>query len=272
MQSAKGLLTAAIVCTVHSLAAQGIPLSRLSLPQISNPQALAIVQQSITKLGGQALWQQVGGVTAQATVSSPGTAPYQINWTDDWSTGSIRFRRDLVANGANSLSLIGTDAFQVRLFPGGNTVSLRHDNGIVALAEGYPAAALVLSLSPQYSCTFQLGNPSDPNIGPASTDADGVIVTELCPDRLYPNGRATLVWDFSKSDATPISVKLPIWGQMNYLLRTQTVSFTAFQNVDGRITPSQLQIRRVSSEIDQLTISGPTFVQSIPGATFQLPN
>ena len=64
----------------------------------SDPQALAVVQQAITAMGGTAAWQQVGGATAQSIISRKNLPARTVKWTDDWSTGRVRFRRDKAAN------------------------------------------------------------------------------------------------------------------------------------------------------------------------------
>jgi hypothetical protein len=241
-------------------------------PQQSDPQAVAAVETAIRAMGGRAAWRQVGGATADVAVTSKDLPVRNVTWSDDWSAGRARFRRDSAASESTKASMIGSDAGQMHLMPDGKVKAIQRDHGITVLAVGYPAPALILSLSPKYACTFHLGKPIDPRVPLADSDPNEVTVTELCPDSSYPEGEATLTWVFSKTSGLPLSVELPVWGQMYHIVHTQTVSYIAFQTVSGLPVASQLQIRRVSGAIDQLTISNTAFVQGISDKTFQSPN
>jgi hypothetical protein len=269
MRTPKFFAVVAVIYISSILRAQGTPISAWNVPTTSDPAALSTVGLAIAALGGQSLWQQVGGATAQATFTPVSGAQYSVSWSDDWSTGQVRFRRDTTFSAGNHSSLLGSSASQVILFPTGKTVPLHHDDGIAVLAIAYPAAALILSKSSQFSCTFHLGDVSDPGFGPKDTSTDGVMITEFCPDHFYPGGQAPLVWKFS-SDGLPLSVRLPIWGQNEGTLHTETISYIAFQNVDGVLTPAQLQIRRVSGVLDTLSISKTTLVSGLPSSIFQI--
>jgi len=235
----------------------------------SDPKAVAVVEAAITAMGGRPAWQEVGGATAQAVITPKNTPAHTVNWSDDWSKGRVRFRRDAAASEPHPSSLIGSDASQVHMVPNGGLESIRHDNGIAVLALSYPAPALILSLSSKYACTFHLGKTANPRVVPVNPDPDEVTVTEQCPDPFYPGGAAILTWVFSKGSGAPKAIEIPVWGQTHQLIRTQTVSYVAFQEVQGKLVPSQLQIRRVAGRVDQLTISNTIFVQSISDKTFQ---
>jgi hypothetical protein len=237
----------------------------------SDPQAVAVVEGAIAAMGGRSVWQEVGGATAHAVITPKYTPVRAVTWSDDWSKGRVRFRRDSAANESSKSSLIGSDASQVHLTPNGKNEFIPHDNGIAVLALSYPAPALILSLS-KYQCTFHLGKTANRRIVPKDEDPSEVTVTERCPDPFYPGGAAILTWVFSKGSRTPKSVELPIWGISNHLIRTQTVSYIAFQNVQGRLVPSQLEIRRVTGAVDQLSVSDTVFVQSISDQTFKTSN
>jgi hypothetical protein len=269
MRTSKFFAVVVAIYISSVLRGQGTPISAWNVPNASDPAALTTVGQAIAALGGQSLWQQVGGATAQATFTPASGAQYGVRWSDDWSTGQVRFRRDTTFSAGNHSSLLGSSASQVILFPSGKTVTLRHDDGIAVLAMAYPAAALILSKSSKFSCTFHVGDVSGPGFGPKDTSSDGVIITEFCPDHFYPRGQAPLVWKFS-SDGVPLSVRLPIWGQNQGVLHTQTVSYVAFQNVDGILTPAQLQIRRVSGVVDTLSISKTKLVSGLASSVFQM--
>jgi hypothetical protein len=238
----------------------------------SDPQAISVVETAITAMGGRAVWLRVGGATAQAVITSKTLPARTVNWSDDWSKGRIRFRRDSAAGEQRPSSLIGSDALQVYLKANGKAEPIQHDNGVAVLALGYPAPALILSLSPKYACTFHLGKPINPRIPLAASDPDEVTVTERCPDPFYSGGEAILTWVFSQRSGKPISVELPVWAQMHRIIRTQSVSYIAFQTVNGLLVPTQLQILRVTGAVDQLTTSNTAFVQGISDETFQSPN
>lgn len=243
-----------------------------AVPQSSDPGAIATIQTAIKALGGQSAWQQAGGATATVVISPTGFSSRTLKWTDDWSTGRVRFRRDKTETGATPSSMIGTDKEQILVLSNGKTVPLRQGNGIAVLALSYPAAALLLSQSPKYNCSFHNGKTENLRVPIDSDSIDKVVLTERCPDPSYPDGTATLIWTFSKTTGMPQSVETPIWGQTRFLLRTEAVSFVAYQTVDGLVVPSEVTIRRVSGSVDQLTISKTTFVQSVPDTAFQAAN
>jgi hypothetical protein len=266
------LITLVAFASTLYLAAQSTPSATSIAPATSDPAALAIVQTAITTLGGQLLWQQAGGATAQVTISPASGAQYTVGWTDDWSTDQVRFRRDHDTNGSSQLSLVGSGASQTRLLPGGKATATLPDNGIAVLAIGYPGAALALSLSPQYACTFSRGQLAGQRFELRPANPEDAVITEFCRDPFYPGGVVPLVWEFPKNGGVPLAVELPIWGLMSHSLRTQTVKFTAFQNVDSLVIPSHIQIRRPSGVVDNLTISGTTFTPKLPGSLFQVSN
>ena len=107
--------------------------------------AIAVIEKAITAMGGRAAWGQVGGATAEAVISSKDLPIHTVIWSDDWSTGRIRFRRDTAEGEKSKYSLIGSDTLQIRLLSKGKSEPIQHDNGIVVLAISYPAAALVSS-------------------------------------------------------------------------------------------------------------------------------
>jgi hypothetical protein len=238
--------------------------------QQSDAEAVKVVEKAIHAMGGREAWRQAGGATAQAVITSKNDLPaHTVNWSDDWAKGRVRFRRDSAASEPSKSSLISSETSQVHLMPNGKIGPIQRDNGIAVLAIGYPAPALILSLSPKYLCTFHLGKPVNPRMPSVDSDPDEVAVTERCPEVFYPGGAAVLTWVFSKANGMPTSVELPIWMQTHHAIRTQTISYLAFQTVDNLLVPSQLQIRRVSGAVDQLTISKTAFVQGISDETFK---
>lgn len=189
-------ITLALTLLPQLLVAQFASAPGLSASKTSDPGAIAAVDEAITALGGKQALQQFGGATTQVTISSPKKTPYTVNWTDDWSSGHVRFRRDRPGSNESAISLVGSDSGVVRVTPAAKSVPFRTGTGIVALAMSYPGVALVLSLSPQYACTFHTGDISGPNFGPKDTSAGAVLITELCHDNLYPHDHAPIVWKF----------------------------------------------------------------------------
>jgi hypothetical protein len=237
----------------------------------SDPKGVAVVEAAIAALGGRTSWQQVGGATAEASISTPNVPVRTVNWTDDWSNGRVRLRRDANVGEPSQSSLVSSDTLRVHVLPNGKTENLHHDNGIATLALDEPAPALILSLSSKYACSFHPSKRHDPRIAPGQEDPDGVTITERCPDPFYPGGAAILTWVFSLESCMPKSVEAPVWDLLDQVILTQHIDFIVFQNVDGRLVPSQLRVRRPSGTVDQLAISKIAFVLSIPNQTFQLP-
>jgi hypothetical protein len=199
-------------------------------------------------------------------ITPQGLPARTVDWTDDWSTGRIRFRRE-TAPGTPSTSLIGTDTGEARVTPKGTIELLLHNNGVAVSATNYPAVALIVSLS-KYQCTFHLGQPANPRLPLADPNPDSAAVTEMCPDPYYPQGMAQLVWTFSTSSGLPKSVQLPVWGNTHHIVLSETLTYAGFQNAHGLVTPSQLRIARSNGRIDTLTISDPAFSVAIPDSTF----
>jgi hypothetical protein len=249
------------------LAQQTTAITAQSTPSQSDPEALAVVEKAITAMGGKMLWQQVGGAAAQAVTVSQTSPTRTVNWSDDWSTGRVRFRRDSADSETSTSSLIGTDASQVHVRKSGVSEPILHDNGVVVLAEGYPAAALILSLG-KYGCSFHLGHPINPRVPLANDDPEIIAITERCPDPFYPQGAANLYWVFSQSKGLPVSVDLPVQGNTHHIVMSQKVDFFTFQEVQGLLVPQQLQIKRASGWVDQITVSKIAFVSGFPSAAF----
>lgn len=238
----------------------------VSSPVSSQRSVTAIVEAAIDALGGRAVWQQLGAATAAATITPPGLQSRQVNWIDDWSTGRARFRREGVA-GSTAMVVVGTDATHNVTRAGGRPSAMPRDNSIISLALGYPGPALILSGS-QYGCVFTSAPQA---VGASATPQSGdFAVMERCPDPTYPGGFAQLNWKFSASTSLPLSVELPIWGQEHRLLRTETVRFAAFSSVQGAVVPTLLEIKRVSGRVDQVSVAGTSFTQTISAGTFAL--
>jgi hypothetical protein len=273
MRISNSLIMAALVCATYPMLGQSNVSTAINSQGAgpSDPRAVAVIETAITALGGKATWLEVGGATAQAVIAPKDLPARKVNWSDDWSKGRVRFRRDSAASAPSQSSLIGSDASQVHMMPNGNAQPTQHDSGIVVLALGYPAPALILSSS-TYACTFHLGQPINPRAVPVDPDPNEIPITETCPDQFYPGGAARLIWIFSKTTGMPNAVELPVWGQTHLLIRNETVKYVAFSNVQGRLVPSELKIIRVGGSIDQLALSNVTFVESIPDRTFQSGN
>jgi hypothetical protein len=254
-----------------SLAHAQIPTvpNATGIAEQSDPQAVEVVEKAIRAMGGREGWKQAGGATAQAVITPKDLPARTVDWSDDWSKGRLRFRRDSAASEPSKSSLISSETSQVHLLPNGKIEPIQRDNGIVVLAIGYPAPALILSQSSKYACTFHLGRPANPRMPIVDPNPDEVTVTERCPEPFYPKGLAILTWVFSAKSDKPASVELPTWGQMQHTIHTQTVSYAAFQTVDGLLVPSELKIQRASGAVDVLTISKTAFVQGIADETFQ---
>lgn len=263
-----GLAWCALACCLllPSAIVRSVAQTVASPQTTSDPRALAVIDTAITALGGRASWQRVGAATAEATVASQNGTTRTVNWTNDWSTGRIRFRRD-AAPGTSSATLVGTDSGDVHVKASGSTEPLLHNNGVAVSAINYPAVALIVSLT-KYQCSFHLGQAVNPRLPLADPDPDEVAVTETCPDPYYPQGFAQLVWVFSKSSSLPKSVQVPIWGNTHHIVLSETVTYVAFQNTHGLVAPSQLHIARPNGRIDTLTISDTNFLQAIPDSTF----
>jgi hypothetical protein len=272
MVTIKSFAIASIIYATQLVLGQGSSVLPPKAPTTSDPVAMTIINQAIITLGGRALWMQFGGATAQALISHPGGSSESVGWSDDWSTGQVRFRRDRSSKDNRTFSLISSDAFQTRLLPDGKAVRTFHDNDIAALAIGYPGAALALSLTSRYTCTFNFGQLAGPRFEVFTQSPNSVLITEFCLDPLYPNGEVPLVWEFPKSGGAPLAVALPIWGIMSHTLRAQTIMFTAFQRTNGLVIPSQLQIRRPSGVVDSVTISGTTLSSQLPTSLFAVSN
>jgi hypothetical protein len=214
------------------------------------------------------LWQQYGAATAQVVVTSLNLPDRSIQWSDDWSQPHERFRRDPVDSSGPQISVIGSAMEEGHVLPNGTKTSMRRDNDIVVLAPGYPAPALMLSLS-KHQCIFHTGKDLDPRMPPPGADSDDVAVTENCPDPLYPGSSISLTWTFSRTSGLPKSVELPMWSQMYYLVRPETVTYQQFMLLQGCLVPAALTIRRVTGVTEVLTVNHNHLLSSLPEQTFQ---
>ena len=134
---------------------------------------------------------------------------------------------------------------------------------LVALADHYPAAALLLSLKRQ-GCSFS-------RLFEGSLVADSAksyVVLERCQDPLYPSGSFEMRWTFDPSSYLPTQVSVPLPTNAPTLTPRETIEFTSFTTVDGLRTPSTITVIRPSGHKVVLTVSDYSFTTALPDSLF----
>jgi hypothetical protein len=59
---------------------------------VRDPMAIELLQRSLVAMGGDANWSAIRNTLITGTLlARPGQAPSQINWLEDWSTGTLRY-------------------------------------------------------------------------------------------------------------------------------------------------------------------------------------
>jgi len=254
-----------------ALSFNAIAVTAQQVDSTSDASALAVVEKSILAMGGRATWRSFGAATVNAQITPERGPERHVAWSDDWSTGRVRFRRDAVDVQAKHAYIVGSDETQIHKKPDGTPEQLKQDHGIAVLALGYPAPALILSTL-KYHCVFHFDQKSGPEVNQAPADTNTIVIAERCPHPVSSAGAATIMWTFSKSTGLPTQVVLPIQGLKTNVIRSQTVIYNTFRSVQGALTPLSLSIRRVSGSVDKVTFDSPVFLDGLSDQTFTTSN
>ncbi len=228
------------------------------IPQKSDAQAIELVQRAISALGGETAWSRTQAATANVSVQSDSIPTYNIVWTDDWSQPRFKFRRD-----TNNLSHVGTlienGNIQRHIQDGRDAKHvLRKDSDIAVLAIGYPAEALLRSMSDD-GCTFTM-TPFDPNKNNQDQEKLKIFsVTEHCKISPTRYQQVTIIWQFYPDTSIPMSAEIPVWGQLRQIEKRETVKYKNYSLINNCLVPSQIDMVRYVGLVDHLSISNTTF-------------
>lgn len=259
----------ALLLICASLIARGLfaqsATSSTSSP--SDPNALAIVANALTAMGGAANWQAIGAATTEVSVSRAGVATRTVQWSDDWHLGYVLSRRDLSTANGHKLTTISLKDHRILSSNGGKGRTIPRENDLAVLAAGDPGAALALSLK-RKGCVFQvLSNSTSPN---ATSDAGDKTIEEDCRDPLFPT-TAHLTWTFSASTELPTRVRLPVRLLLHSGVAYETVKFGQFVSQQNVLVPSKVSLVLPSGQSDELQFGPRSLISSLPDSTFTIP-
>jgi hypothetical protein len=227
----------------------------------SDPAALATVNQAVITMGGTAAWLSLGAATATVRISRTSLPDHVVIWSDDWSSGRNRYRRDL--NGPPGIgSVVGNQRARVQELATGKVRIISPVSDMVVLAVGYPAAALATALR-RNDCIF---NPDRGKAGIGGTETIGIV--QRCLDPQYPERHATLHWTFSTSTHLPLNVRLPVRELLHQSFLSELVEYKSFARNGIVLSPSHIDITRASGAKDSLTITNVVYSASLPDTLF----
>lgn len=232
----------------------------------SDAAAITTIQRAIAAMGGQAAWESVGAATAQLEVSSKGLPTRHVNWSDDWSSGYDRTRRD-AADQSQSQATVATRTSRTLRLPNGTLKQLPTTNDIAVLAVGYPAVALSLSLL-RADCAISTGQGVPTPSGAGVTDQ--VIVIVRCTGAPYPGHRTELTWTFSSTTGLPLQVLIPIGPVTVIHPLKEQVEFTSFQSNHGLLSSSEITKTMPDGHVDHIHLTLTTFSSSLSDQTFDI--
>jgi hypothetical protein len=260
-----------MICSTHRALFIALFLSAAAIfaqnsKPTSDPQALAIVQQALALMGGQAAWTKVGeiGIEGSCTsLNSDGTpaGSSEIHWVQ----AGNEFRYD------------ATDSGQTTTFVSGHG-NPAHTDGQHASAwsraaseaqKPYFAPALILfqELSGgQYIFEF-LGSTNMP----ASTQtASHVRAVRRVGGQLLR--RVTQDWYFDSLTGLPISVEYGLPGESRSDIQAQaTMQFSGYTASQGIAMPQHFSIDIAAVASTTCTVTSTAINTSPPSANFDLP-
>lgn len=247
----------------------GVSGASRSLPQTSEPDAIALMQRILSTMGGAGAWRTVGAATADVTLSLPNGKHRRVHWADDWSGPSTLSRREAAGSPSGSSKVITSGHFQSHLQSNGTQKQYPRDPDLVILAVGYPGAAIHRSLQSP-NCTFSVQNiplgrwPRPPLTG----NQDETIVYEQCIEPLFPDGRCDIAWIVSADTAQLRGVWLPVRGMLDNSITYEQVRYDKFQTVGRLSAPSNITITRPTGRVDRLIVDSHAFSSQLPPSVF----
>ncbi len=195
--------------------------------------SLTLLNGALQKLGGAAAWQSVRASHVTGTISASNGKSRTVDWLDDWSQGSIRYRRTS-SDGSKSRTAWhdGSPVFNTK--QGSRTMAVREFDKSAILLAHLPGAALEEILSnTNYKMT------ASTVAGTAGSTEIDVIVTEAGRPKPETEER----WFISTESGLPNSVLLRIPDILNSThVIWQAVTFTHYKQEHGLVVPDQVEI------------------------------
>jgi hypothetical protein len=244
-----------------------IDKSATSIKAQSDAAAIAKVQRAIAAMGGEAAWSVVGAATAKMQSSNKDLPTQHVNWSDDWSSGYNRYRRDSTDQSSSVQATVATQTTGMLRLPNGTLKQIPIGNDIAVLAVGYPAVALALSLH-RADCSIT-SRQYLPLTGGVIT-SDRVVILERCTGMPYPGYPTELTWTFSTTTGLPLHVLIPFQAVPGGRQLMKRVEYTTFQSNHGLLSPSALSITKPNGRVDDVLLTSTTLLPSLPNQTFDL--
>ena len=229
-----------------------------------DPQAVAIVQQSVAAMGGGAAGM-ISNIQAKGTLApAPGSYVPEGNftWLDDFSGATFEFRHEFDTASAVRVQVSGHGSPAVQ--QGATVKALQAHATYTALPYHLPVVLLSRELANQ-NYSIQMGGSvtveGRPAVQVIIKTETGVIETALSEQR----------WDFDASSALPVRIEYRLASTVypTYSI-PGAVELSNYQVVSGIAVPFKITAFEDGTATSIATISSVTFNVSAPASVFDL--
>jgi hypothetical protein len=228
---------------------------------VRDASAIAVLQNSVSAMGGSSSWQAVQDWTIAGTVSSNGSGQPASNFS--WIGAGMEFRLEVDTSSTTNVFLSGHGS------------PARISNGVVSSLNYFVARANPPLYLPGVRLMQELNYQklTIRYVGAATAQGRAAIQIHVSDDS---DSLGSLVtphdWYFDASSFLPLQVHLrlpPNENAANYM--NGTFDFWQFQTVNGMLVPSQLSLSKGNLPTTSIVIGSVTFNSGIPQSEFDPP-
>jgi hypothetical protein len=193
--------------------------------------ALGMLSNALVSLGGTVAWTQVHATHVAGSMLLPDGSSGTIDWIDDWSQGTPRYRRQSNQGSATHVSAHDGSPF-FTIHQGIKALHVREFDKTVALLAHMPGAALSEILSnPNYG--VKLGHSSD--------DPSLAEIDVISANRGWPKSKSEEKWFISKQSGLPAYVSFNTHDALGSSQEIwQTVLFSHYKTQGNLTVPDQI--------------------------------
>lgn len=202
---------------------------------IKDAHAVQLIETAIQAMGGQTAWAQVYKVHTEWSMTEPNDPQYSGSqkWDDDWSVGFLAFSHTLndgygehVFSGDASHNVKSQDSSGVKVLP--------RKLQDIARPLYLPAASLQISLRDPQSRIEYLGLADD------SSSIAWLNIVKI-DSHGYKDPFTREKWSIDLNTGYPVEVDYYTEDLLSSKARPQTISFSAYKQVNGLSVPSLLK-------------------------------
>jgi len=224
--------------------------SQTAQPRTSE-EALLVARRAISALGSEAAWNEISSIRSTATITSNAGPTRTIIWADNWSTGTLKYKRAPKAADGNSAA--GAPIIHSAKV-NGKAVTIPKQSDSTMLTVSAPAEALLRGMN-NGRCAYYPEN--DNRLDPYSIQnvpQGQLAFVQACPAMTRNYG--ALHWRVDASTFLPVSVSIPEHAFRSASIIYTLVKFESFTSVGEVLVPDKILLTSNSSIYKQIQFSG----------------